>query len=167
MQVLQDSTGLLVGGDLTGKLKVTYAGTEVVDPHLVTFRIRSIGRKDITHTSFDRDRALIFDLNSEFYGLVSITSNNKSVPNIGTAASETEHDVLILRPSHIPRGTEWTMKFIVSGPVLPTRRGLLVDTDIVDGETTSRTFLRILGSRIVISLAPSSTSTFLSIGGKK
>lgn len=148
LQVLQDATRLLVGGDLQEELVVTYKGVPVVDPHLVTLRLRNIGPRDITRAeNFDGEKPLLFALHGDFYGLVEVGSNDGTEPTFFTAADSSSNgygDVLGFRPAHIPKGTQWVVKFIASGPSYLERRGPLVETKIIDGETTSRAFARLL-----------------------
>lgn len=167
LQVLTESTGLLAAGPSAGfsvsrHLEVTYKRVPVDNPHLVTLRIRNIGPKDITRDNFDGARPLIFDIGNTFYGFVSISSNDATKPIVNTAvADQIDNSVLTVMPAHIPRGTEWVVKYMASGRALPKRLGTLIDTDIVDGETTGRIFFRILGSSLVVTLLPSASTGVL------
>lgn len=57
---------------------------------------------------------------------------------------------LDISPAHIPKGTVWVFKYIISGNGLPSRAGNLVDTDIIDGLTRQNLFAEAMERTIFI-----------------
>jgi hypothetical protein len=71
-----DSDTALFSGDARKRvgadLEVTVGGRVIADPHVVSFRVESRGRRDIRPDDFTHERALIFDLTAPVLKLLEI-----------------------------------------------------------------------------------------------
>jgi hypothetical protein len=136
-------TSLLPSGAPRTDLAVTFAGFPVEDPHLVTLRLRNVGPHDITREHFDLGNPLLVGLNSKFMGLLSSTSSD-GVPSkvVTTWAIGTENANIGLGPGLLPKKAEWVVEFLTQGTSVPVAKGRLINTDVVTGESTSRTVMK-------------------------
>lgn len=140
--VAYTTTGLLPLGATRSDVKLTFHDLPVTDPHLVTLRLKNIGSQDITRDHFDGGEPLKIALNSTLFGLVGSDGSDGAEPSIVVGAIGSQDAVVGFAPCLMPRGTEWVAEFIVSGSAAPKLRGRLVNTDIVEGESTSTQILR-------------------------
>jgi hypothetical protein len=57
-------------GPARADLSVTYSGSELSNPYVVTLYAESRSRRDIRSADFDRDRSLVFDLGAKILAVV-------------------------------------------------------------------------------------------------
>jgi len=123
-------------------LGFTYKGLPVRDPQLVKLRLKNVGPHDITRDKFDQDKPLFVGLDATFMGLLRTASTSGVAPQMAMGAIGTENAEIGFMPGHLPKGAEWTAELIVEGKSSPHIRGLLIDTDIEEGESSSLKVLR-------------------------
>lgn len=117
-----------VPGYADPKLKVTYEGEEIVNPHLVTLRIINLGPTDITASHFHEGDPLVVTLNCRSYAITGTPYPDS------TTFGSLDDGTILLGPRLMKKGEEWIVEVVVSGSPLPTVTSPLVDTDIVDRE---------------------------------
>lgn len=145
--VAHTTSRLLASGSLSNYLKVTYRDFDVEDPHLVSLLLKNVGPHDITREQFEGGKFRIELLDSKLYGLVQNESSDGEKPSLIISGGIGAEDAVVgFQPTLFPKGTEWTVEAIVSGPAKPTVRGRLVNTDIIEGETTSQAVLGALAN---------------------
>lgn len=161
-------TRLLARGSAINDLKVTYRDFDIEDPHLVSLLLRNIGPNDITREQFEDGGFRIELLHSKLYGLVQNESSDGENPTLVMSGGiGTDDAVLRFQPTLLPKGTEWTVEAIVSGPAKPTVRGRLGNTDVIDGATTSRPVLGALANISSITVSTPVGEFSLGIDPKK
>ncbi|WP_163166002.1 hypothetical protein [Arthrobacter sp. Alg241-R88] len=135
-------TNLMPTGGPREGLGFTYKGMPVNDPQLVTLRLKNVGPHDITRDHFDQNQPLWVGLDATFMGLIRTTSTVGYSPGMAMQAIGTEKAQIGFNPGHLPRKAEWMAEFLVEGTAVPSLRGLLINTDIDEGESGSRKVLR-------------------------
>lgn len=143
--VAHTSTILLTEGVSSSFLKVTYRDIPVQNPHLVTLLVKNIGPDDITSEHFHGGEPLVVSVKGTWYGIIETESTKGTKFSVLTDPIGDKNATVRFPPAHLPKGGEWRLKFIVSGPAIPEISGSLVNVDIVQGETTSSAVLRVLG----------------------
>ncbi|WP_026541656.1 hypothetical protein [Paenarthrobacter nicotinovorans] len=140
--VAHATTRLLTSDSGVSELKVTFRDFDVQDPHLVSIIVKNIGPNDLTKEQFEGGNFRIRLQNSKFYGVVKVASSDDDKPSLVTEGIGAQNMVVEFLPTLLPKGTEWTVDAIVSGPAEPQVLGRLVSTDITEGGTTSQAVLR-------------------------
>ena len=86
-------------------------------------------------------------LHSKLYGLVQNKSSDGEKPTLEMSGGPGADDAVVrFQPTLFPKKTEGTVEAIVSGRAKPTVRGRLGNTDVVEGETTSRAVIGALAN---------------------
>ncbi|POH60302.1 hypothetical protein [Arthrobacter glacialis] len=128
---------------LSADLEVTCKNVPVRNPHLVSLVLKNIGPHDITEDKFVDDHFAV-NLNQTLYEIVRWGSRDNFPPSIYSEKFGSGNGIVGFKPALIPKGAEWAVECIVSGPTTPEVMDRLVDTDIVEGEPQSRAFLNAL-----------------------
>lgn len=135
-------TALMPSGEPHKDLGFTYKGFPLRDPQLVTLRLKNVGPHDITRDHFDQDTPLWVGLEATFMGLLRTASTIGPSPRVTMWAIGTENAEIGFNPGHLPKNAEWTVELLTEGDAAPEMRGLLINTDIEEGESSSSKVLR-------------------------
>lgn len=146
--VTYSSTGLLAVKAAADKLKVTFDDNPVDDPHLVSVLLKNIGPRDITREHFD-GRSLVINLNCPLHGVLRLESSDGGWTSFNVDMDDAGLGIILIEPTHIPKGTELVIDCIVSGPANPEVGGRLVEADIVEGDPASSAVIQALSAAAV------------------
>lgn len=102
------------------KLKVAFAGVPLSHPYLVTLRIGSTGRADISSSSFDGGKPVLFDLKVPVLAQLNHIASSDTV---GARLTFGEGDTAIaLQPTLLPKGYTIRASYLCDGlPDLASR----------------------------------------------
>lgn len=127
------------------ELAVTFRDFPVPDPHLITFRIRNIGPRDIASADFDGGEPLAVGFADAFYGVTRITGGRTIQPTIGARDDQAE---VQLQPRLMKRGDVWGFTAVVSGGKTPQIHSPLIDTDLVQARAGEPHSLKVYAAGI-------------------
>ncbi|WP_159828362.1 hypothetical protein [Arthrobacter sp. 9AX] len=123
----------LVSGAVRGsdRLTLAYDGSPVTNPYLVTLQLASSGRADITSSSFDGDKPILFELN------VPILAEIEQTPSTSTVSAQLQYNgegsVIQLPPSLLPKGFGIRASYVCDGEPTLEPKIELADITIRDG----------------------------------
>ena len=144
------TTSPLVSTEVRGldQLTVSYAGTPLTHPYLVTVRISSTGRADISSSSFDGQKPILFNLNVRVLGEIEQVSSTDSVGarlQIGEGKTQVE-----LAPSLLPKGFIAWASYLCDGKPTLQPRVELADIPVRDELQDSRSGGKTLRSAMAV-----------------
>ncbi|OFI39404.1 hypothetical protein BIU82_13815 [Arthrobacter sp. SW1] len=146
----------LVSSKIRGldKLAVSYDGSPLAHPYLVTVRMASTGRADISSTSFDGNKPVIIELNVPILGEIEQSTSMETVgARLKYASGETS---LVLPPSLLPKGFSIHGSYLCDGiPQIESRIELADITIRNTSRASSDSFERVSSSLSVWSRAVS------------
>jgi len=130
------------------KLGVVYDGSTLQHPYLVTIEVASTGRADISSTSFDGQKPILFELNAPvLVEIEQVISNDAVSAELKSAPGQAR---VVLVPAFLPKDLSIRGTYLCDGEPTPKVRAELVDIIIRDGsfpkstKTYERTMRRLV-----------------------
>ncbi|WP_327005500.1 hypothetical protein OHA72_62805 [Dactylosporangium sp. NBC_01737] len=134
-EVTYESPIALVGASQSvgAQISLYNGGSEVVDPHILTIRVRNTGRFDITQDQFGGGVPLLLDLQAPIVGITLNESSPASRPSL-----RVNHDgsVLQLGPAPVYRDQVSTLRILTS--CLPRIDRNLFQYNLIDAKLSFR-----------------------------
>jgi hypothetical protein len=122
--------------DFSEQLVISYGNAELKSPRVVTVRLVSRGRLDISREAFDEGKPLCLDLGTPIVDLVKVTTSPSDRPD---PACTLKGCSLLIGPSHFGRRQTTEFSLLVDGksPHIVPPKQTLIDVNIEhgDGET--------------------------------
>lgn len=110
------------------KLSVAFGGTPLEHPYLVTVRVASTGRADISSSKFDGNKPILFDLNVPVLSEIDQTASSETVG--ARLTFQRSQSVIELQPSLLPKGFSLSGSYLCDGEPNVVPRIELADISI-------------------------------------
>jgi hypothetical protein len=107
-----------------GDIHVMFKGQPLTDPHLVTLRVESKSRKDISNRDFNADKPLVIRLGTSFAASVSEPTK------VPVDKLSIENSDISIGPCLIRRGPVVQLQFVTEGPPHTSYKSELIDIDV-------------------------------------
>ena len=111
-----------------GGMQVRFKGQPLTDPHLVTLRVESRSRKDISNRDFNASKPLVIGLGTSFAAPVS--EPTKALVD----KLDIENADISIGPCLIRRGLVVLLQFVTEGPPHTSNKNPLIDIDVRPGD---------------------------------